>query len=161
MTVCNQLNVVGGDGDGRGWDGWLASLTQWTWIWLDSSSWWWTGRSGVLWLGSQRIRHDWVTEMNWTELNVVYELASRCISGKESACQWRTCRRCSLHPWVGKVPWRRKWQPTPVFLLGNPMDRWAWRATVHGVAKSWTQWATEHAQMWYIVSYNTEEYYKI
>ena len=64
---------------------------------------------------------------------MVYEIASRCIIGKESACQWR---RCSLYPWVGKVTWRRKWQPTPVFLLGNPMDRGEWRATVHGVAKS-------------------------
>ena len=40
--------------------------------------------------------------------------------------------------WVWKVSWKRKWQPTPVFLLGNPMDRGAWHATVHGVAKSWT-----------------------
>ena len=39
-------------------------------------------------------------------------------------------------PWVRKIPWRRKWQPTPVFLLGNPQDRGAWRATLLGVAKS-------------------------
>ena len=57
-------------GDDRGWDGWMASPTQWTWVWVDSGSWWWTGRPGVLWLmGSQRVRHDWVTELNWTELN--------------------------------------------------------------------------------------------
>ena len=54
--------------DDRGWDGWMASLTQWTWVWVNSGSWWWTGRPGVLWsIGSQRVGHDWVTEMNWTE----------------------------------------------------------------------------------------------
>ena len=47
---------------------WMASLTPWTWVWLNSRSWWWTGRPGVLrFMGSQRVRHDWVTELNWTE----------------------------------------------------------------------------------------------
>ena len=44
--------------------------------------------------------------------------------------------RFEFNPWVGKIPWRRDWQPTPVFLPENPMDRGAWRATVHGVTKS-------------------------
>ena len=44
-------------------------------------------------------------------------------------------KRCRFHPWVGKMPWSRKWQPTPVFLLGNLMDKGAWQATVHGVAE--------------------------
>ena len=49
-----------------GWDGWMASLTQWTWVWVNSRSWWWTGRPGVLQsMGSQRVRHDWATELNW------------------------------------------------------------------------------------------------
>ena len=53
----------------RGWDGWMASLTQWTWVWVNSRSWWWTGRPGVLWfMRSQRVGHDWATELNWTEL---------------------------------------------------------------------------------------------
>ena len=61
---------AGGEGDDRGWDGWMASLTQWMWVWVSSRSWWWTGRPGVLWsMGSQRVRHDWATELNWTELN--------------------------------------------------------------------------------------------
>ena len=56
-------------GTTRGWDGWMASLTQWTWVWVNSGSWWWTGRPGVLqFMGSQRVRHDWATELNWTEL---------------------------------------------------------------------------------------------
>ena len=58
---------AGGEGDDRGQDGWMASLTQWTWVWVNFGSWWWTGRPGVLqFMGSQRVRHDWVTELNWT-----------------------------------------------------------------------------------------------
>ena len=58
----------GGEGDDRGWDGWMASLTWCTWVWVNSGSWWWTGRPGVLrFIGSQRVGHDWVTELNWTE----------------------------------------------------------------------------------------------
>ena len=57
---------AGGEGDNRGWDGWMASLTRWTWVWVNSGIWWWTGRPGVLWfMGSQRVGHDWVTELNW------------------------------------------------------------------------------------------------
>ena len=57
---------AGREGDDRGWDGWMASPTQWTWVWVDSRSWWWTGRPGVLqFMGSQRFRHDWATELNW------------------------------------------------------------------------------------------------
>ena len=52
----------------RGWDGWMASPTQWTWVWVNSGNWWWTGRLGILQsMGSQRVRHDWVTILNWTE----------------------------------------------------------------------------------------------
>ena len=59
---------AGGKGDDRGWDGWMTSLTWWTWVWVNSGSWWWTGRPGVLqFMGSQRVGHDWVTEMNWTD----------------------------------------------------------------------------------------------
>ena len=54
--------------DDRGWDGWMASLTGWTWVWVNSGSWWWTGKPGMLQsMGLQRVRHDWVTELNWTE----------------------------------------------------------------------------------------------
>ena len=62
--------IAGGEGDDRGWDGWMASPTQWTWVWVNSESWWWTGRAGVLrFMGSQRVGHDWATELNWTALN--------------------------------------------------------------------------------------------
>jgi len=59
-------------------------------------------------------------------------------SGKEPACQCRRYRRCGFDPWVRKIPWRKKWQPIPVFMPGES-HRGAWQATVHGVAKSWTQ----------------------
>ena len=57
-----------GEGDNRGWDGWMTSPTQWTWVWVDSGSWWWTRRPGVLqFTGSQKVEHNWATELNWTE----------------------------------------------------------------------------------------------
>ena len=67
---CWERLKAGGEGDDRGWDGWMASLTQCTLVWANSGSWWrgWTGRPGVLrFMGSQRVRHDWATELNWTE----------------------------------------------------------------------------------------------
>ena len=58
---------AGGEGDNRGWDGWMASLAQWTWVWVNSRSWWWTGRPGMLWfIGLQRVGHDWVTDLIWS-----------------------------------------------------------------------------------------------
>ena len=67
---CWERWKAGGEGDNRGWDGWMASLAQWAWVWVNSGSWWWTGRPGVLQSkGSQRVRYDWATELNWTELN--------------------------------------------------------------------------------------------
>ena len=65
---------AGGEGDDRGWDGWMASQTQWTWIWVNSGSWRWTGRPGVLQsMGSQRVRHEWITELNWTEMRYLLQ----------------------------------------------------------------------------------------
>ena len=59
---------AGGEGNDRGWDGWMGSLTRWTGVWVNSGSWWWTGRPGMLWfMGSQRVRHDWATQLNWTD----------------------------------------------------------------------------------------------
>ena len=65
---------AGREGDDWGWDGWMASLTWWAWVWVNSGSWWWTGRPGMLWfMGSQRVGHNWATELNWTE-NIVPKL---------------------------------------------------------------------------------------
>ena len=63
---CWERLRAGGERDGRGWDGWMASLTQWTWVWVNSRTWWWTGKPGMLKsMGSQRVRHDWATKLNW------------------------------------------------------------------------------------------------
>ena len=70
---CWERLRAGGEGDDRGWDGWMASPTQWTWVWVDSGSWWWPGRPGVLqFMGSQRVGHDWATELNWVKKCVMY-----------------------------------------------------------------------------------------
>ena len=62
---------TGGEGDDRGWDGWIASPIQWAWAWVNSGSWWWTGRPGVLQsMGLQRVGHDWATELtDWLTLD--------------------------------------------------------------------------------------------
>ena len=65
---CWERLKAEGEGDDRGW---MASPTQWTWVWVNSGSWRWSGRPGVLQsMGSQRVGHDWATELNWTELSV-------------------------------------------------------------------------------------------
>ena len=96
---------AGGEGGDRGWDDWMVSPTWWTWVWVNSGNWQWTGRPGVLrFMGSQRVGHDWATELNRTELNPL-----------QNCC------------------------------LKNPLDRGAWQATVHSVAKSQT-WLSDWAQ---------------
>ena len=63
---CWERLKARGEGDDRGWDGWMASPTRWTWFWVNSGSWWWTGRPGMLRsMGSQRVGHGWATELNW------------------------------------------------------------------------------------------------
>ena len=67
-TWCWERLKAGGEGDDRGWDGWMASLTQWTWVWASSEHRWWTGKPGMLQtMGSQRVGDDLVTELTWTE----------------------------------------------------------------------------------------------
>ena len=74
---------AGGEGDDRGWDGWIASPTRYTWVWVNSGSWWWTGRPGVLqFTGSQRVGHDWAIELNWTELKLYSEVIFTTHIGK-------------------------------------------------------------------------------
>ena len=80
-TWCWGRLKAGGEGDDRGWDRWMASPTQWTWVWVNSRSWWWTGKPGVLQsMGSQIVGHDWVTELNWIFGPTM--LYSRIIMGK-------------------------------------------------------------------------------
>ena len=82
----------------------------------------------------------------------------RGLSSEELACQGRRPKRFGFGSWVGKIPWRRKWQPTPVFLPGNPMDRGAWWAPVHGAAESDT--STHTAAKSIPLSHSTREPHK-
>ena len=76
-TLMRERLKAVGEGDDRGWDGWMASLTQWIWAWARSGSWWWTGKSAVLQsMGSLNIRENWATELNW-QLNQTKMLSSR------------------------------------------------------------------------------------
>ena len=125
---------AGGKGDDRGWDGWMASPTQWMWVWVNSGSWWWTGRPGMLqFMGSQRVGHDWATEGNWTEQ---YHM-EKAMAPHSSTLAWKIPwmeepgRLQSMeslrvgHNWATSLSlftfmhWRRTWQPTPVFLPGE------------------------------------------
>ena len=87
-------------GDDRGWDGWMALPTQWTWVWVNSRSWQWTGRPGMLQpMRSQRVGHDWVTELNW-RLLIPFHIVRICQrmgwGGKwEGVSGWGT----HVHPW--------------------------------------------------------------
>ena len=66
---CWERLKAGGEGDDRGWDGWMTSLTQWTWVWTSLGCWRWVGWPGVLqYMGSQRVGHDWATDLTWTEV---------------------------------------------------------------------------------------------
>ena len=90
---CWERLKAGGEGDDRGLNGCMASPTRWTWGWVDSGSWWWTGRPGVLqFMGSQRVRHDWVTELNWCVLTLVLFFIGKLILFKTSLpypqCIW-------------------------------------------------------------------------
>ena len=71
---CWERLKVGGEGNNREWNGWMASLTQCTWVWVNSRSWWWTGRPDVLQsMGLQRVGHYWATKLNWTKpLSIFY-----------------------------------------------------------------------------------------
>ena len=96
---CWERLKAGGEGPDRGWDGWMALPTRWTWVWVTSGSWWWTGRPGVLQsMGSQRVGHDWVTELNWTD-------AASCRLSSVFAHQWSLGLFCMLEVvwWTGET----------------------------------------------------------
>ena len=110
---CWERLRAGGERDDRGWDGWMASLTWWTWIWVNSGRWWWKGRPGVLWfIGLQRVGHDWVTELNWTDQRILryqvlspFSLLPRNFGSLEKTLR-RIVRRFSDHSWGNLV---REW----------------------------------------------------
>ena len=96
---------AGEEGDNRGWDSWMASSTQWTWVWVNSESRQWTGRPGLLqFMGSQRVGHDWATDLNRTDNSSIFIFLR------------------NLYILLR----RRQWHPTPGLLPGKSIDRGAW-----------------------------------
>ena len=70
---------AGGEVDDRGWDGWMASPTQWARVCKTFGSWWWTGKPGVLQsMGSQRVTHNWATELRWTDADIFIKFEEQC-----------------------------------------------------------------------------------
>ena len=130
---------VGGEGEDRDWDSWMTSPTQWTWVWVNSRSWWWTGRPGMLQsMGSQRVRHNWVTELNWTTRFPLFSIngSARWLSGKELAFK---AGDLGSIPGSGRSPEEGNGYPLQYSCRENSKDSKAWQATVHGVTKSQTQ----------------------
>ena len=76
---CWERLKAGGEGDDRGWDGWMASPTQWTWVWVNSGSWCWTGRPSVLQSMAQTVGHEW---LNWTVIlfNIIFKVMHNSVS---------------------------------------------------------------------------------
>ena len=105
---CWERLRAGGKGDDKGWDGWMTSPTQWTWVWVDSRSWWWTGRPGVLQsMGSQRVGHDWATELNWGELRS-HKLSTTVKNKKQQhppQLYWDKFTHYKIHPFKYTVQW--------------------------------------------------------
>ena len=80
---CGEGLGAGGEGEARGCDGWMASLTRWTRVWVNSGS--WTGRPGLLrFMGSQKVRHDWATELNWTDAALASDFSAGTASQQEA-----------------------------------------------------------------------------
>ena len=78
---CWERLKTGGEGDNRVWDGWMASLTLWTWAWPSSGRWWWTGKPGVLQsMGSQRVGHSWATKLYWMCMLISLHSLNKCLS---------------------------------------------------------------------------------
>ena len=72
-TLMLERLKAGVEGYDRGWDGWMASPTPWTWVWESSETWWWTGKPGLLEsMGSQRVEHNWVTKLNWIDFQYIW-----------------------------------------------------------------------------------------
>ena len=126
---CWEGLEAGGEGDDRGWDGWMASLTQWTWVWMNSGSWWWTGPGVLRFMGSQRVGHDWATELNWTECVCI---CAKSLQSCPTLCNPMDCSlpgsslhevlRARILEWVAMPSSRRSSQPrdrTHVFLIGQ------------------------------------------
>ena len=140
---------AGGEGDDGGWDGCMASLTRWTWVWVNSGSWWWTGRPGVLQvMGLQRVGHDWATELNWTELSTHGQTLTRLLK-LETMFMNRVLKIfLPVSSWLPApefshtTPWTfSKWLPTSTTRwLFSPPDCMLWAQVQRGRPKQAGKW---------------------
>ena len=138
-TLILERLRAGGKGDGREWDGWMASPTRWTWVWVDSGSWWWTGRPGVQrFMGSQRVGHNWATYLNRTDID---KTVKRRLGENSNGVL------CHARFEILFYIMRRKWQPFPVFLPGNPRQDFQRSLKGHspwGCKRVRHSWTTKH-----------------
>ena len=108
---------AGGEGDNRGWDGWMASPTRCTWVWTSSESWWWTGKPGMLQsMGPQRLEHNWASELNWVKnLPAMHEIQFQSPGqedspggGNDSPLQYSCLKNHGQRSLAGYSPWDGK-----------------------------------------------------
>ena len=136
---CWERLKAGGEGDDSGWDVWMVSPTQWTWVWADSRRWWRTGKPGALqFMGSQRVGHDLVTEQQqqfYIELfePLVIHLGLR--GGSVVKNPPANAGDAGSIPGSGRSPREGNGTPLHYSCLGNPLDRGPWWITVPVVAK--------------------------
>ena len=154
---CWERLKAGGEGDDRGWDGWMASPTRWTWVWISSGSWCWTGKPGALQsMGSQRVGHNWATELNW-KLMIWFRY--------KRGIDWATCKaQEALKSILIQQFHSRYMYPKRIKSIRSPRNLYK---TVHSnfilIAKNWKQPKCPHTHthkkrytFWYI---HTEEFY--
>ena len=136
-----------------GQDSWMASPTQWTWVWASSRIWWWTGKPGVLQsMGLQRVGHYWETEQQ--QYIYIYIWASQvALVVKNLLANAEDIRHAGLIPGSGRSPGVRNSNPLQYSYLENLMEGGDWQATVHTVTKSnTTEWLSTAQHSTYIPS---------
>ena len=134
-TLMLRGTGAGGEGDDRGWDSWMALLTRSTWVWVNSGSWWWTGRPGVLrFMGSQRVGHDWETELNWC---LIWTCFSRL---NYFSCVW-----LFLTPWTVTLQ--------ALSTLCDPMDCNPPGSSVHGILQAILEWVAMPSLDMFLLEY--------
>ena len=151
---CWERLKAGGEGDDRGWDGWMASPTQGTWVWVNFRSWWWTGRPGVLQSMGVTKSRTWLSD--WIDWLIHTYSSSAGLDRAHLDCTKSTYRWIFFNSKYYSTHGEGNSNPLQYSCLGNPMDREAWWATVHGVAKSRTglsDWAHTHSTTWPVVGW--------
>ena len=136
---CWERLKTEGEGENRGWDGWMASPTQWTWVGVNSRSWWRTGRPSVLWfMGSQRVWHDWETELKWTGRKEGQGSLRRCSPWCLTAKSLQSCPML-WDPIDGSPPG----SPVPGILQARALEwvaisfsnAWKWKVKVKSLSR--------------------------